>query len=196
MTASQILPGRRPGLHPVRPPVRFCPGGTLDNSPTLQLWVTAIMRQFRPEGTTEIRRVSAVPSGLIGSLLTTIPTLKRWAIPGCPFGTRRFCMYGVTAAPRWAINTESHVGLRFGEPNRVSAPPPAGAAARTKPGMDCPYIPSAIALPGGPPMPAKRNLRWGRSRARLGERRCLSCGVSLKPQAAGEFFPAARPCFV
>jgi len=68
-----------------------CPAGTIDNSPMLQRWVTAIKRQFRPEGTTEAQRVSAVPSGRISSLLTAIPTLKRWAILGSPFRTRHFC---------------------------------------------------------------------------------------------------------
>jgi len=67
------------GLHPY-------PGGIPDNSPTFQRWVGvwkgAQVPKGRPRGPAE----SAVPSGL-KLLRAWFPTLKRWAIVACPFGT-------------------------------------------------------------------------------------------------------------
>ena len=69
------------------PGLRLYPGGMVDNSPTFQRWV-ASSEGLSPEGTAEIVLApSAVPSGLILSL-ALIPTLKRWAILACPFGTK------------------------------------------------------------------------------------------------------------
>jgi len=50
--------------------------------------VAVIKRHFRPEGTTEVECISVVPLGRIGSLLTAIPTPKRWEqTPGAPGGS-------------------------------------------------------------------------------------------------------------
>jgi hypothetical protein len=72
-----------------------CPEGTLENSPTFQRWVT-FAYYISPEGTAETTALrttmllvaveSAVPLGRIHQPIVH-PTLKRWAIVVCPFGT-------------------------------------------------------------------------------------------------------------
>jgi len=63
----------------------LCPGGTAENSPTLQRWDRWPKRNS-PEGTAEgCRPDSAVPSGLAETQMHD-PTLKRWAILRHPSG--------------------------------------------------------------------------------------------------------------
>lgn len=74
----------------------FYPEGMLDNSPPFQRWVE-VFAAISPEGTTEfgqpahqgrhaIGHNSAVPKRL-GCTSICHPTLTRWAITSCPFGT-------------------------------------------------------------------------------------------------------------
>src|SRR3989442_11744950 len=64
------------------------PGGMADNSPTFQRWDHE-NREPSPEGTAEID--STQPSLRDSSFQTSNPTLKRWAIIVCPFGTDTAC---------------------------------------------------------------------------------------------------------
>jgi len=65
------------------------PGGTYENSPTFQRWVQP-RRMISPEGTAD----KTVEKGHLSRPFGTHapawpnPTLKRWATPRCPFGTR------------------------------------------------------------------------------------------------------------
>ena len=65
------------------------PGGTLENSPALQCWVSGggrtKSRQGRP---TPLADASAVPAGLAGGI-AAYPALKCWAILGRPSGTAK-----------------------------------------------------------------------------------------------------------
>jgi hypothetical protein len=82
------------GTHNV--PLR--PGGTFDNSPAIHRWVPGDHHLMRvPEG--RLTAVypgpgrpplpSAVPPGLVYVIATPDPAINRWAIVGCPSGTRK-----------------------------------------------------------------------------------------------------------
>jgi hypothetical protein len=90
------LPGRftdecaQSGMNaaPVGTPARV-PKGHFENSPTLQRWVLH-QRHRCPEGTVDwIEEDEFELSRPFGTWLlnTAFPTLKHWAIFGCPFGT-------------------------------------------------------------------------------------------------------------
>ena len=72
----------------VRHGLRPRPGGAHDNSPTLQRWVTR-SGEGVPEGRMNSCAAFARPFGTELFLWRHYPTLKRWAILGRPFGTRR-----------------------------------------------------------------------------------------------------------
>ena len=60
-----------------------------------------------PGGTVECthasgRSASAVPPGLMGFLVLANPAINRWAIVGCPYGTRGLTTYSYTT--RYATN--------------------------------------------------------------------------------------------
>src|SRR5208283_1872949 len=66
------------------------PGGTVDNSPALQCWVTVEQRFNSPGGTTEPvfwRRLNR-PSGTFGLIGLRYPAINRWAIVNRPSGTK------------------------------------------------------------------------------------------------------------
>jgi hypothetical protein len=65
------------------------PGGMTENSPTFQRWDSAPEGVLVPKGRLK-PAASAVPSGLGQSQISALPTLKRWAIVGCPYGTNTY----------------------------------------------------------------------------------------------------------
>ena len=86
------------------------PEGHHENSPAFQRWVD-VNKFSSPEGTAEISAVnsisrSAVPSELALRLATN-PALKRWAIIGCPFGTRSWPALNFRTA--FALRRDAHV---------------------------------------------------------------------------------------
>ena len=83
------------------------PGGMIGNSPTLQRWGEArSANESRRDGRI-LPSTSAVPSGL-SRRWHPDPTLKRWAILGCPSGTK-------TGAPKRSAKVS---GIRFLIPGR------------------------------------------------------------------------------
>ena len=66
----------------------LCPGGTYDNSPTLQRWV-GNSPGMSPEGTAERGARFSRPFGTLVLLNSPNPTLKRWAIIKYPSGINR-----------------------------------------------------------------------------------------------------------
>src|SRR5208283_2081466 len=69
--------------------IRFCPGGTLDNSPAIYRWVAKANDTESPGGTIETppKRRFSRPSGTIKPLFVGYPALKCWAIINRPSGT-------------------------------------------------------------------------------------------------------------
>jgi len=64
------------------------PGGMPENSPTFQRWVVRFRGFLSPEGTAELGPPVSRPFGTNSISGFRFPTLKRWAIIACPFGTK------------------------------------------------------------------------------------------------------------
>src|SRR5208282_469194 len=82
------------------------PGGTVDNSPALQCWVTVEQRFNSPGGTTEPafwRRLNR-PSGTFGLIGLRHPAINRWAFVKRPSRTETDVARRMRFSWRFAVN--------------------------------------------------------------------------------------------
>ena len=117
------------------------PGGMAENSPTFQCWVREFRRAQVPKGRLKpgvIRQPSLRDLWGCGG---GFPTLKRWAVIGCPSGTTALVLRRNTADSTWAQSHRWPEARRRGQPMHSEA----------RNAKNTPECPICGVLPNGPP---------------------------------------------